>query len=75
MMKSLTERLDAARRQLPVQLGTELHQRVETDLAAQVEMRDGLLGLGQARGDGPAHPVKLDFLELAALVHRHDGIR
>src|SRR6056297_1505607 len=37
-------------------------------------MRHGLLGLGQARGDGLAHPVELDLLELAALVHGHDGI-
>ena len=35
-------------------------------------MRDGLLGLGKAGGDGAAHAVELDLLVVAALVHLRD---
>jgi hypothetical protein len=66
MMKSLTDSFTPRAFELAVELAAERQQRVEPDVAAQVEMRDGLLGLGQARGDGLAHPVELDLLVVAA---------
>ena len=66
--------LHTARVELLVQVTAEREQRIDLNVAAQVEMRYGLLGLSKPRGDGFAHAVEGDFLVLSALVHLSNGI-
>ena len=65
MTKSFTESFTPRGFELLVELRAEGQKRVEADFAPEVEVRDRLLRLGQARGNDLAHPVELDFLELA----------
>ncbi len=65
---------DAARFKLFVQIGAEAHQRIQLDIAAQIEMRDALFGFGQTCSDGFAHTVEFDLFEVSAFVDLQNGI-
>ena len=49
-------------------------EAVDSNVSGEIEMRDSLLGLLQARGDGPAHSVERDFLVARRIVERLDLI-
>ena len=79
----LGERLDhqivdaefhAAALEALVELAPELEQRVELDVDGQIDVRDLLLGLGQAARDGLADVRELDLFVRDRLLHRprHD---
>ena len=70
--RELVGRFVALLRRAGVRLLAQLEQRVELDVHREIEMRDGLLGFGQPRGDGLAHAVERHFLVVDALVERLD---
>ena len=67
MMKSLSESLNAGSPSLSFGAAALASSRIAisrpiVDIGGQIEMRDGLLGLDQPRGDGRAHAVERHFL-------------
>ena len=62
--------LDAAAFEALVELAAELEQRVELDVDRQIDVRDLLLRLGQAAGDGLADVGELDRLVRDRLLDR-----
>ena len=70
MMKVIDRQFDAAGFKLLVQLRAERQQRVQLDVAAQIEMRHGLLGFGQTCAAMVLRiPSEADFFETATFVH------